>query len=42
MTATALTLVILVASATAVLLAVRVKPFDPQLKKPHDWKGGDE
>lgn len=37
MSALALTLLVGVALLCAVLLVVRVKPFDPQLKKPRDW-----
>lgn len=43
MTALAYILLIVCGLALAALLAMRIKPFDPQLRKPHDWtKRGDD
>jgi hypothetical protein len=41
-TALALGLLIVCGLALAALLAMRIPPFDPWLKKPHDWNGDDD
>ncbi len=37
---TALDIALGLALAVIVILAIRPRPFDPQLRKPHDWTEG--